>query len=83
MDRQHALSILVDARERSSREVVGDADVWEALDYFAAQGIERDTLEWFWSSCFAANDIGRHQNINAALNRVLVLLSGRGSPRGR
>jgi hypothetical protein len=34
-----------------------------------------DTLKWFWEAAGTDNDIGRSQNMHAAFNRIVRLVS--------
>ena len=46
-----------------------------ALAYlWSISGSERAAFDWFWKSLATENDIGRSQNINAALNGIYLAL---------
>jgi hypothetical protein len=66
-----AIEILRAARDRSSRETVKTKGVRQALTALKARCPVRSRLDWFWDCADSPNEIGRSQNLRAALNGIL------------
>ena len=56
-------------------------DLRLALRALQFRGVPRAECRYFWKGCAADNEIGRAQRMNAALNRIRHLLSGKGSSK--
>lgn len=71
MTRNEAIKTLSDAVARCYTEKVKTAEVREALRTLKPLCRERWPLDWFWDSADTEHDIGRDQNLRAAMNAIL------------
>jgi hypothetical protein len=68
-----AIDVLRDAVDRSAKGKQIGADVRLALRTLPFFGIPAEAIRYFWDACQSENDIGRSQNMNAALRRIELL----------
>jgi hypothetical protein len=66
-----ALEILRAARDRSYLETVKTEEVRQALRALNPRCADTAFLRWFWDCADSPNEIGRSQNMKAALNGIL------------
>lgn len=80
-----AIAVLAAALDRCAEGPQTGPDVRLALRALQFLGVPRADCRYFWEGCAADNEIGRAQSMNAALNRIKLSLSAKGSskPRGR
>ena len=71
-----ALDVLRAAVDRSEQGKQVGADVRLALKALRFVGIPTEAIRYFWESCQSENDIGRSQNMSAALRRIELLVMG-------
>ncbi|TZG28065.1 hypothetical protein [Sphingomonas montanisoli] len=65
-----AIAVLEAALARSDKGRQDGPDVRLALRVLRLCGIPADALRYFWESCQGEHEIGRWQNMNAALNGI-------------
>jgi len=65
-----ALEVLRAAVGRSDTGKQTGADVRLALKALRFVGIPTEAIRYFWESCQSENEIGRAQNMSAALRRI-------------
>ena len=68
-----ALDVLRAAVGRSEAGQQTGADVRLALKALRFVGIPAEAIRYFWESCQSENEIGRSQNMSAALRRIELL----------
>ncbi|TZG24590.1 hypothetical protein [Sphingomonas montanisoli] len=73
-----AVAVLQAAVDRCKQGKQRGADVRLALRVLRFAGIPGADLRYFWESCLTDNEIGRSQNMSAALNRIKLQLPGLG-----
>ncbi len=67
---KRALAVLEDATNRAHKSKLGEEPALAfVLAWLANQHDERDMFDWFWKSR-ASDDLGRTQNMSAALNGI-------------
>jgi len=71
-----AIEVLRAAVDRSGGAMQTGADVRLALKTLRFVGVPADAIRYFWESCGTENEIGRSQNMAAALRRIELLRSG-------
>lgn len=72
-----AIDVLRQACARSGQGKQVGPDVRLALKALRFVGVPNEAIRYFWTACQAENDIGRSQNMNAALNRIELHRTGR------
>jgi hypothetical protein len=72
-----AIEVLRAAVDRSGDALQTDADVRLALKTLRFVGIPADAIRYFWESCGTENEIGRSQNMSAALRWIELFRSGK------
>lgn len=75
-----AIEVLRSAVARSGQGKQEGADVRLALKALRFTGSPADAIRYFWQSCGAENEIGRSQNMQAALNRIVLIRDGKLRP---
>jgi hypothetical protein len=68
-----AMEVLRAAVGRSGSGKQTGADVRLALKALRFVGVPAEAIRYFWDSCQAENEIGRSQNMSAALRRIELL----------
>ena len=76
-----AIAVLSAALDRCAEGPQTGPDVRLALRALQFLGVPRADCRYFWEGCAADNEIGRAQSMNAALNRIRLSLSGKGSSK--
>jgi len=76
-----AIAVLRAAVMRAGEGPQVGADVRLALKALRFVGIPNADIRYFWESCQTDNEIGRSQSMNAALNRIELVRSGKLGPR--
>lgn len=71
-----AIAVLQSATDRSSQGKQTGADVRLALKALRFVGVPAEAIKYFWDACQSENEIGRSQNMNAALRRIQLLRQG-------
>lgn len=67
------MEVLRAAVGRSDAGKQTGADVRLALKALRFVGVPAEAIRYFWESCQCENDIGRSQNMSAALRRIELL----------
>ena len=70
-----AIAVLQAAVDRSDKGKQTGPDVLLALKALRFIGVPNEALRYFWQSCQSENEIGRAQNMSAALRRIELLRS--------
>jgi hypothetical protein len=65
-----AIEVLRAAVERSGKSKQMGADVRLALRALRFTGVPAEAIRYFWQACGSENEIGRSQNMAAALRRI-------------
>jgi hypothetical protein len=68
-----AMEVLRAAVSRSGLGKQTGADVRLALKALRFVGVPAEAVRYFWESCQSENEIGRSQNMSAALRRIELL----------
>ena len=68
-----AMEVLRAAVSRSGECMQTGADVRLALKALRFVGVPAEAIRYFWESCQSENEIGRSQNMSAALRRIELL----------
>ena len=68
-----AIAVLRAAVHRWGQGQQTGADVRLALKALRSVGVPAEAISYFWESCQAENEVGRWQNMNAALKRIELL----------
>jgi hypothetical protein len=77
-----AMEVLRTAVSRSDAGKQTGADVRLALKALRFVGIPAEAIRYFWDSCQSENEIGRSQNMSAALRRIEMLSAAAHQKRG-
>ncbi|MCW2406931.1 hypothetical protein M2336_003615 [Sphingobium sp. B1D7B] len=72
-----AMEVLQQACARSAQGKQDGPDVRLALKALRFLGVPNEALKYFWDSCTSETEIGRSQNMNAALRRIERLRDGK------
>ncbi|PXA86522.1 hypothetical protein DMC47_34240 [Nostoc sp. 3335mG] len=72
-----AIEVLRAAVDRSGKAKQTGADVRLALKTLRFVGVPAEAIRYFWESCGTDNDIGRSQNMAAALRRIELFQAGK------
>lgn len=72
-----ALAVLRAAVGRSKSGPQTGAEVRLALKALRYVGLPAEAIRYFWDACHAENEIGRAQSMNAALNRIELIIAKR------
>lgn len=68
-----AMEVLRAAVSRSGAGKQTGADVRLALKALRFVGVPAEAIRYFWDACQSDNEIGRSQNMSAALRRIELL----------
>jgi hypothetical protein len=72
-----AIAVLRAAIDRARTEKQLGPDVQLALKALRFTGVPAEGIRYFWQVCGSDNEIGRTQNMNAALNHIELFRSGK------
>jgi hypothetical protein len=72
-----AVEVLQAAIERSGKAKQTGADVRLALKALRFVGVPAEAIRYFWETCQTDNEIGRSQNMSAALRRIELHREGK------
>jgi hypothetical protein len=72
-----AIEVLRGAVDRSASGKQTGADVRLALRALRFVGVPAEAIRYFWAACGSENEIGRSQNMAAALRRIELFREGK------